>query len=300
MVDRILVPLDGSPRAEQILAQVARLLKREDAEVIALRVADIPYSLARTDTARLLEEERVSSAPYLKRVVDTLQGQGVRARALRLEGPAADSILKAAGDVGATLIALSTHGRAGLARWALGSVAEKVVRGAPVPVLLMRSFKDGPKGLPLPAGPEERPFRRILVPVDGSETSLSVVPAAAAFAARFEAEIDVLSVEMPLTVPMGAEFMPPTPPATMERARDAAEKAVARFQEKGLRARAATRVGDPAGGILDASKDADLIAMATHGWTGVTRWVLGSVTERVLRHATLPMLIVRAPDGLKG
>lgn len=296
MVDRILVPLDGSPRAEQILTQVARLLKREDAEVILTSVNDFSYSL----TARLLEAERASSAAYLKKAVDILQGQGVRARALRLEGHVPESIVQAAKEVGATLIALSAHGRSGLARWALGSVAEKVVRAAPVPVLLMRSASNGPSGIPMPGG--EVPFRRILVPVDGSEASQDVVPAAAAFAGRFEAEVQVLSVEMPLVVPMGAEFATSPPPAKMLDARDAAEKAAARFAEKGIRARALAAVGDAAGVILDtaSAEGADLIAMATHGWTGLMRWMLGSVTERVLRHSTLPMLIVRAHRGMKG
>jgi nucleotide-binding universal stress UspA family protein len=294
MHDRILVPLDASPRAEQILAQVARLLRREDAEVVLLHVSDPSHFLVPAGAATVLEKDRASSDKYLKEAAKTLESQGVRVRALMREGLVADTILRVATDVKATLIALSTHGRSGLARWVLGSVAEKVIRGAPVPVLLMRSFQAGPQGLPLPAGTGEFPFRRILVPVDGSKTSLQVLPAAADFASLFGAEVDVLSVDVPYPVPMGAE-LPPPPPKAGDSAREEAERAVARFLEKGVKARPLTSSGDPAARILDTAtaERADLIAMATHGWTGVTRWMLGSVTEKVLRHSTLPMLIVR-------
>lgn len=278
MIDRVLVPLDGSPRAEAILAQVGRLLRREDADVLLLRVSEPAYSLARIDTSKLIREERESATAYLKATAEALEEQGVRCRTIHKEGGIAESIVRAAGDLRASLIALSTHGRGGVDRWFFGGVAEKVLRGSPVPVLLMRSFPSGPRGLPLPA--RDVPFRRLLVPVDGSKTSGQVIPAAAAFAALFEAKVDVL------TVAEGESEL---------EAREEAEKAVARFEERGAKARALTTSGDPAVKILDVAEEqkADLIAMATHGWTGMTRWMLGSVTEKVLRHATLPMLVVR-------
>ncbi len=299
MADRILVPLDGSPRAEQILVQVSRYLRREDAEVVLFRAVDIPYSLVRADTAALLAEERTAATAYLAEVARTLRGQGVDVRVLLREGPAADAILHAAEDEKATLIALSTHGRSGAARWLLGSVAEKVVRGASAPVLLMRSFRSGPQGVPLPAGAHEIPFRKLLVPVDGSETSLRVVPAAAATASLFGAKADVLCVDIPLPTVVHGSIPPMPAPRTTPggEAAGAAAAAAARFAERGVEARAMTAAGDPASKILETAdaEKADLIAMATHGWTGVTRWVLGSVTEKVLRHATLPMLIVPPP-----
>ena len=289
MSERILIPLDASPRAEQILVQVARLLRREDAEVVLLHVTDPSRFLVPKGAAELVEKDRIASEAYLKGAAKTLEGQGVRARALAKEGLVADTILRAATDVKATMIALSTHGRTGLSRWVLGSVAEKVIRGAPVPVLLVRSFRPGLEALPLPAG--QIPFRRILVPVDGSKTSLQVIPAAAGFASLFGAAVDVLSVDVP---PASLGELPP-PSTAGESAREEAERAAARFAEKGVRARALTATGDPAAKILDTAtaENADLIAMATHGWTGVTRWMLGSVTEKVLRHAVQPMLIVR-------
>lgn len=281
MVDRVLVPLDGSTRAERILSQVERLLKREEAEVVLLHVSELAYSLARLDTTKLAQEERQTTSAYLKSATEALESRGIRVRALQREGSVADTILRTANEVKATLIALSSHGRGGLARFFMGSVAEKVLRGAPVPVLLMRSFAGG--------APSDAPFRRILVPVDGSKTSAQVIPAAAALANLFDADVLVLSVAVPLAEAVEMDE------TAVDEAREEAEKVAARFQERGARARPLTATGDPASVILDTAgmEKADLIAMATHGWTGMTRWMLGSVTEKVLRHANLPMLVVR-------
>jgi nucleotide-binding universal stress UspA family protein len=134
--------------------------------------------------------------------------------------------------------------------------------------------------------------------VDGSDASLHVVPSAAAFARLFGSEVDVLRVEEPPLPSIGVRLptlsraaLVPGPEATAD-----AEKAVRRFEAYGVRARPLTAVGDPGALILETAEADrhDLIAMASHGRSGVSRWALGSVTERILRHATLPMLVVRA------
>jgi nucleotide-binding universal stress UspA family protein len=302
MNDRILVPLDGSARAEQILVQVARLLRREDAEVVLLGVAELPATLAVDAHGPLLDSRRAEMSTYLAATTAALERQGVRVRALSREGIAASEILQAAEEEKATLIAISTHGRSGVSRWLFGSVAEKVIRGAQVPVLLTRSFPKGPQGLPLPAGPGELPFKRLLVPVDGSDTALQALPAAAAFAKLFGSEIDVLCVEEPPLPALGVELPPisRTPPGPGKETVAAAERAAERLRSYGVPAapRVSLCLGDPSALILQAAEErkSDLIVMATHGRRGVKRWALGSVTERVLRHGTLPMLIVRARE----
>jgi nucleotide-binding universal stress UspA family protein len=173
-----------------------------------------------------------------------------------------------------------------------------VADASPVPVLLARSFQKGPQGVPLPSGAGELPFRRILVPVDGGDASLHAVPGTVAFAKLFGSEVDALCVEEPPLPPLGVPLPSvPRPPAEPgERATAAAEKAVGRFREYGIPAKAVVAVGEPAEVILETAdaRKSDLIAMATHGRSGASRWALGSVTERVLRHATLPMLVTRA------
>jgi nucleotide-binding universal stress UspA family protein len=298
MNDRILVPLDGSPRAEQILVQVARLLRREDAQVLLVRVVPAPGAFAGVPVQEQQDAERASAQAYLAETARTLEAQGVRAVPLLREGPPAEAILQAASDEGATMIAISTHGRSGAARWLFGSVAEKVLRAAPVPVLLMRSFRKGPRGVPLPSGPGEIPFRRILVPVDGSAHSLQAIGPAAVFASLFGAKVDVLCVEDPplprlgVKLPKASRARPRPGPGATAAARTAAD----RFREFGVPAQPKAVLGEPAEEILATAEatGAGLIAMATHGRSGMSRWALGSVTERVLRHSTLPLLITRA------
>lgn len=297
MVDRILVPLDGSDRAEEILSQVSRLLRREDAEVILSRVVDVPHSLARVDVGALRAEEHAKSETYLREVARRLSDQGCRVRTRVDEGPVAETLLRAADREEATLIAMSTHGRSGLARWYMGSVAEKLIRASELPVLLARSF--GPEGKP--AGKGEVPFRRILVPVDGSGCSLAVVPAVKRFAALFEAEVLVIAVEEPVPEEVSLALAGSPPPqaaagVSREKAAEIAAAAAREFESEGLKIRWDTYHGDVASRILDASglEKADLIAMATHGRTGMSRWRLGSITEKVLRASPLPMLVVRS------
>lgn len=303
MFERILVPLDGSPRAEMILPQLGRILRHEDAEILLLRSYFVPEVSPEwaTVSADVRRQEREAAQAYIHDVARRFAGQGAKVNGRILPGTAAESILKAAEEEGATLIAMATHGRSGLARFALGSVAEKVVRSSPVPVLLVRSFRPTPKGDLEPATAAELPFRKILVPVDGGKTAATAVGPAVKFAQLFSSRAVILRVVPP--------YVPPTPilpgmqpvldldlPAPDPKKDPATLAAAKRFEAVDLEAVRRCAVGDPASVILDHAYEAgvDLIAMATHGRRGPARWALGSVTERVLRGATIPMLIVNA------
>jgi len=296
MFERILIPLDGSPRAELILFPVARILRREDSDVLLLRVTD-PLPKAKEEAEK-----------YIQDLERRLTERGVKVRGRVVEGSVASGILDIARQESSTMIAMTTHGRGGLARWAMGSVAEKVARASEVPILLVRSFPEAPLGNASPEPAQELPFRRILVPVDGSLTSMAVVEAAGEFARVFESEVLVLHVWPPTLAPLyvapgvpiyrtdpGALFPIPSPEKD-EMTAPAAE----RFRRAGLRVTRVTASGDPAAEILDQAqaKGADLVALGTHGRSGVSRWVLGSVAERVLRHSGTHILLVRAspPD----
>jgi nucleotide-binding universal stress UspA family protein len=304
MFERILVPLDGSARAEVILPQLARLLRREDCEILLLRAVHVPLSAARRRDAKpLLDRQRDEALQYVHTLAHRFGGQGAKVHARVAEGPPADAILEAAGTEGATMIALSTHGRSGVARWILGSVAEKVIRASNIPVLVVRSFRRGPLGDLEPVPPQELPIRKILVPTDGSPASLSIVTPAEKVALLFGSEVEVLHVEPPC-LPAGAWMpgleaaaaLPPPPPPSSEK--DPATEAMAgRFAHAGLKVTRRTTVGDAAGEIIDHSfgQGVDLLAIATHGRSGVSRWMLGSVAERVLRSVGVPVLVVRAP-----
>lgn len=293
MFERILIPLDGSPRAEVILGQVARILRREDSEILLLRVVND----RREGLARTTEAERDEAQRYLHDLVHRLALRGAKVHGRVAEGPPAATILDQAATEGATLIAMSTHGRTGLSRWIMGSVAEKVVRASPVPVLLLRSFRPTPQGTLEPATEEELPFRKILVPTDGSVAASAVVGPAGKFAQLFDSEVMVVHAELPLFIPaQEGSGVPPVLPLTPSEEDPLTAKAAERFRHLGLAVERRTVPGSAADVILDLSHAAgiDLLAMSTHGRSGISRWILGSVAERVLRHVGIPLLLVRA------
>ncbi len=305
MFERILIPLDGSPRAEMILGQVARILRREDSEIFLLRVIDFVQVLKgmdparRVDAEKLREEERGKAEAYLEDLARRFSDRGARVRGRIAEGPAAEMIVAQARADRATLIALNTHGRTGMSRWLVGSIAEKVVRTSPVPVLLLRSFRRSPQGDLEPATAGELPFRKMLVPTDGSPAAETIFAPARSVAELFEPEVVVFHAEMPVVPPSAEIGVIPALPATPSEKDPLTAGLAERFRGAGLKVSRRTVLGDAAAEILDCSRTSgvDLIAMATHGRSGFSRWFLGSVAERVLRHAEVPVLLLRAEQA---
>ena len=142
MYRKILVPLDGSELAEAVLPHVERLAKDNDAEIVLLRVAVNPaFEFAVSDPAiasQVVSDMEAQSRQYIATMVAKLKEKGFKVSSDVVEGGVADAILREADERGADIIAMSTHGRSGVARWLIGSVADKVVRASKVPVLLVR------------------------------------------------------------------------------------------------------------------------------------------------------------------
>jgi nucleotide-binding universal stress UspA family protein len=204
------------------------------------------------------------------------------------EGYPAEAILAGAREQAATLIALTTHGRTGLARWDLGSVTEKVLRGGEFPILVTRSFETAEAGATRERRPAQAAIRRILLPIDAGDLSPVAVGPAIELASLFGAEILLVHV---LDQGLAGEL----PMPDIARAQEMATAA-------GLHTEVVLERGDAAGQILavSAERQADLIVMATHGRSGLKRWVLGSVAERVMRAAPVPLLLIRAGEAAQG
>jgi len=160
MYRRIVVPLDGSELAEAALPQAEGLAKLTGAPLLLLRVIDASrldryggYGVAFDLTVYdgLIEEERTAGREYLEGIQRQVAGRGLQVEIEQREGPAAREILAAAGE--GDLIAMASHGRGGLARWFMGSVAEDVVRRSDVPVLLVRAHPDKATAKALEAAP---------------------------------------------------------------------------------------------------------------------------------------------------
>jgi nucleotide-binding universal stress UspA family protein len=277
VLEKILVPLDGSELSDRILAQVRRLLVRRDAEV----------KLVQSLSPRVLETEKVpgqeltAARRHLEALVASLREQGAKVSSEVLVGEPAERIHRFALEYRPSLIAMTTHGRTGFARWIRGSVAERILRLSPYPLLLANPF-----GL---KEREELRFQRILVPLDGSETSAEIIPLAAELARLYDSEVILhMAVELPTVEPVIFPLMLST---------EDAQKQLESYRDRlpGVRVLVASEFGQPAAAILDRAEreKVDLIAMTTHGRSGVSRWAFGSVAEHVIRHCACPLLVRR-------
>lgn len=297
MLKKILIPMDGSGESEAVLGQVRRLLHGTEAQVILFR-ASPRVQLGRIST-RTADRLAAEARDHIDASVRTLSAQGVRCTGLTRRGDPAKSILATAADEDATLIAMTTHGRGGLARWIMGSVADQVVRSAAVPVLLCRSHAG-----PHPGCADEIPFRRILVPVGGSAPMKALISAVRDLAVPLGAETLVLHAS-----PAHRSGPPPEtaavalPMTTSETGTAEVDEAARRvrneFAASGVSARILGAAGEAAPAIVEAAEAerADLIAMVNRGGrAGIDRWDQASVTQQVLRTSTKPLLVVRS-DG---
>jgi nucleotide-binding universal stress UspA family protein len=301
MATRILVPLDGSPLAEQALPCAMTLAQGLGAELVLLSVVSIP-----SDTREILDNDEVEASAlvnqlvakaedYLGRVAQRLEEAGLEAHHVVQHGPAAETIVDYAEQMDVKQIVMATHGYTGIRRWTHGSVAERVLQSAVVPVLMVRAREGASSDLRQPMS-----CQRILVPLDGSDVAEQVLPAVTPIAQAQGSEMILFRVPIVYVMEssMGEWFMPLE--GTFETAdRDTQaylERAASRLKEQGVDVSTATRMGSVAESIIEYAEanHIDLIAMCTHGRTGLARWALGSVADRVLRAGVIPILLVRA------
>jgi nucleotide-binding universal stress UspA family protein len=271
LLNRILVPLDGSTHAEAILSQLRRILPPHESRLILLQV--MPFA----PWASYQEAEK-----YLQRVAFQLTNDGYPATPMIRRGSPAETILETASTGHASLIALTTHGRTGPARWVLGSVAERILQSSPLPVLVARSFPSRVCRGKL----ESRPIRNFLVPLDGSRQALGSLGPVLSLARPVDAQVTLLHVNEPF--PYDSRWN--SPDETLKAADQ-------RLRAACIPSRVEQRQGDPADVILETAdkEEMDLIAMTTHGRSGPSRWLFGSIAAKVLRGSSIPLLVVRHP-----
>lgn len=296
MTARILVPLDGSALAEQALLHAMTLARGLPAELVLFRSVSLPSDVKGIldDTAEVpLEQLETEANDYLHKVVGQLEEAGLCAHAVVRHRPAAEAIVDYSNQADIQQIVMSTHGYSGISRWRHGSVAERVLQSANVPVLLVRAQRSE-DAAPVPA------CRRILVPLDGSALAEQVLPPVVALAQAFDAEMVLFQVAIvQVSGAFTGEWYLPLQ-GILETARQDAQayldRVAARLKGDGFKVSTAMRVGAVADSIVDHAQinHIDLIAMCTHGRTGLARWTLGSVADRVLRAGHVPLLLVRA------
>ena len=285
MFRKILVPLDGSKQAGIVVPYLRDLAPRFGSQVDILGVG---MGSKRRRVNQLLWE-------YADNIVTGLRTDGIQAKAVILYGSPADKILDHADKNGIDLMIMATHGRSGLTRWWVGSVAEKVISESSTPVLLIRS-----KRIKETESARKLTFEKILAPLDGSDIGESALPIVETLALKTGASVSLLRVMPPLgTVEAG--ILGSDLRRFVGAMRDACEKYLREvaqgLAEKGVQTTYEVIAGDPADGIIEYARDKkiSLIAMSTHGRSGIARWVLGSVADKVLHESRVPMWLVRSP-----
>ena len=309
MMRRILVPLDGSTRAEGALLPAAHLARKTGGSLLLVHATLLPteYAWISADTTMILadalEAEQKSAQDYLNQVTTFPCLEGLEVTTSVVQGDPATAILEYAQQEEADLIVMSRHGKGDEKRWLLGSVAQKVARHSQVPVLVFRE-----EGTPDTFSTSQE--MAVLVPLDGSalaeEALQPAIELSHAFSPSGTATLHLLCV-IPLFVYHSGIDLEGSPLLEdAQRYLKELEERLLRECPPSMRLHLTSSLRcdiEVAQAILDESEKVHLadqhtpgcecIAMATHGRKGLARWAMGSVTERVLSGARRPLLIVR-------
>ncbi|WP_424015605.1 universal stress protein [Halorubrum xinjiangense] len=285
MFDRICVPTDGSDAAAAAFEHTLAIAADHGATVHLLHVADTTRdSVTRIggDVVDVLEREGES---IVEESAARAEDRGVEAETAVRQGGVPETVAAYTEEIDADLVAMSTRGRQGVEHL-VGSTTERVVRQSPVPVLALRP---GDEAVPYP-------YEDILVPTDGSPAATAALDRALPIAERAGATVHVLSVVDTGGIGIADHV---EVDALSEFADDAVAEGVERVEAAGLEAVGAVEVASSAARGIRAYVDdpgVDLVAMGTHGRTGVGRYLLGSVAERTLRTVPVPVLTVPVPE----
>lgn len=276
MLRRLMVPLDGSNLAETALPLARSIARSQAAEVVLVRVVR-PPTWATDDGGdyawRAFEDLKAALDAEARRYLDELAGEsravGVPTRAFVRHGRPADELLYLELELHPDLMVMATHGRTGLARLALGSVADRMVREGDSPVLIARALGRPSFGV-----------ESALVPLDGSSLAEEALPLVEELAGRPLKRVGLIrAIHSAEEEPAAARYL-----AEIEDG----------LAPTGLILTRAVYVGDPVDVIEREAPAVDLVIMATHGRGGFDRLRHGSVATHVSRHASTPVLLVRA------
>lgn len=278
MYEKIVVPLDGSPLAEVALPYAEEIAGKMGSEIILLSVLPSEeleeYRHHHTYSKKIVDFTRRHAEKYVERAGP----KAIKVETATRVGNPAEGILDYVNKGAFNLIVMATHGRSGVSRWAMGSVADKVVRATTrQPLLLIRA-----KG----AHPDiraKRILKKTLVPLDGSTVSEAVIPAITEIARNLKMELTFLKV-LPRTNHTNGDT------------EGYLQNWCRQLEDEGISARYEVRVGAAADQIIDLADElaVDMVAMSTRGQTAISLWPLGSVAQKVLLGGNTPLLLIRA------
>jgi nucleotide-binding universal stress UspA family protein len=297
MLNKILVPLDGSELAQRSLDPALSIARRSGREVIILSVPTYKTVLVpgTAGLGQVLPDDsldlvnRDQTLAYLARIKETKQEQDLAIQTIVMEGDVAGNIVDLAANEEVDLIVMTTHGYSGFTRWMMGSITERVLRHAPCPVLVIRC--------------EGKPSH-VAITLDGSLLSEKALGPGLELARLFGARATLFRVEDESELGRIEKGMLDiaSPGLSREVAQGTSslhylENIASAHRSRALPIEIVVAEGPPARAILEFVEEnqVDLLVMATHGRTGIRRWVYGSVTEKCLHNTACAILVVRPP-----
>jgi nucleotide-binding universal stress UspA family protein len=299
-INRILYATDLSSTSEPAWDEARRLGRLFDAEILLLHVVTPPLTFPVEGYfppelyEELLRNARRDAEKGFARLLGSVTGSGLKVRIHLEDGPPASRILEVATQEAVDLLVVGTHSRTGLQRAMLGSIADGMVRQATCPVLTVR---------PLPERAPRREIRRICYATDFSPTARAAWPWVVAIAKAAGAEVELVHV---MFEPVPDRHLPAEAIGRMAQLlHEQGQAEVERFLEGSTLPRERIHVrlspGAPGEQIVHRAQEqaADLIVMGTHGWSGIVRWMLGSVAHYVIQTAPCPVLTI-APASVSG
>ena len=296
----ILVPVDGSTLAEQAIPTAIAIAQRTRATLRLALVHRELHPLLFVEPGEIYTRTRLAlekaDQDYLSELVQTLRPQLGKALTFALlQGPVAPTLTKYAKEIGADLVVMTTHGRGGVRRAWLGSVADELVRTLELPLILLRPEEKG-------SSPQPIDLAKIGVSLDGSPLAEAVLDPVLALARVWDSEVLLVQVVRPILLTSDPQLLFPTGYADQETrirqstAQNYIEEVADRLRAGGVKAGGVALLGDAVTDtLLDffQSEKVGLIAISTHGRGGARRLVLGSVADKLVRAAEMPVLVLR-------
>lgn len=288
----LVIPLDGSTVADAVLPYAQAIARATGAAL--LLVTAVEPTPGEALGLEINTTQRNLLLAHLGVTADRLRAAGFTVATSLLDGYAADEIVATADEDPGAMIVMATHARAGLDRWLLGSVADKVMRTATRPTLLIRPPDTTPSERAEPA------FRRVMVPLDGSALAAAALPVVAELATTLGATITLVFAESWIAAGSVESYAVDTTQLNQEVAEAARMylETARRQLPAGLQVKTEVLRGPAAAALVDFAQreQIDLIMMSTHGRGGMRRFVLGSIADRLVR-CGVPVLLLRPAAG---
>lgn len=295
MIDRILVPLDGSSLAECVLPHTVAVSQALDAEVTLLRAVVREAGPVSRGVDPLEWQMRKSEADsYLDEIGGRLEDAGLEVRAVLEEGQAAERIINYARNNDVGLIIISSHGSSGLSRWNISSVVQKVILKAYAPVMIVRAYREKTEEV------AELHYRKLMVPLDGSIRAECTLPWAQRLAHHHHCKLFLAHVvdraEVPRNNPLTEEERELVERLTELNRRNGEEYLEDLMSRVGSDAEARLVVSDDRATALHdlvKEEEVDVVVMAAHGYSGRATWPYGSMALNFIAYGSTPLLMVQ-------